>query len=82
MPLADAQARDLWLVMLPFVALARFTGFMRPLLVPARLLPQSVQGGDLRRFLAAARFLAGAISDMDSAIAESGQRKASQQVRL
>ncbi|MEQ8737552.1 MAG: serine/threonine protein phosphatase, partial [Hoeflea sp.] len=107
MPLADAQARDLWLVMLPVVALepdekkcrallqawldtapveavcalARFIGFVRPLLALARLLPQAVQGGDLRRFLGAARFLAGSISDMDSAIAGSGQRTASQQVR-
>jgi tRNA A-37 threonylcarbamoyl transferase component Bud32 len=107
MPLADAQARDLWLVMLPVVALepdekkcrallqawldtapveavcalARFISFVRPLLALARLLPQAVQGGDVRRFLGAARFLAGSISDMDSAIAGSGQRTASQQVR-
>ncbi|WP_420407460.1 serine/threonine protein phosphatase [Hoeflea sp.] len=106
MPLADAQARDLWLVLLPVVALerdetkcrallrvwldtapveavmalSRFVGFVRPLLVPARLLPKALQGGDLERFLGAARFLVGANSDMDSAIAASGQRTASQQV--
>ncbi|WP_394691175.1 serine/threonine protein phosphatase [Hoeflea sp.] len=107
MPLADAQARDLWLVMLPVVAaepdadqcrlflrawldiapvaailaLRRFLGFCRPVLGLARLVPVSLQGGDLRRFLGAARFLVAAISDMDSAIAANGHRAGSQQVK-
>lgn len=107
MPLADAQARDLWLVMLPvvaaepdadqcrlflqawlnrapvaaIVALLRFLKFCRPLLGLARLVPVSLQGGDLKRFLGAARFLVASISDMDSAIAANGHRAGSQQVK-
>lgn len=107
MPLADAQARDLWLMMLPVVAaesdtgqcrlllqawlnrapvaaiaaLLRFLKFCRPLLGLARLVPVSLQGGDLKRFLGTARFLVASISDMDSAIATNGHCAGSQQVK-
>ena len=48
--------------------------------VPAGLIPASWGRNDLKRFLAPARFLGAAISDMDSAIAAGGDRSAAQWV--
>jgi len=98
MPLPFAQARDLWLLMLPVVAieknpdelasflrawvaeapastigaLIQFLAYCRPALAFARLVPVSLHGGDLRRFIAAVRFLAASISVMDSSLGEVG----------
>ncbi|WP_299868545.1 hypothetical protein [uncultured Hoeflea sp.] len=48
--------------------------------VPAGFIPASPGGSGLKRFLALARFLDAAISDMDSAIAAGGDRTAAQWV--
>lgn len=95
MPIQDAQARDLWLLMLPVVAveadcktlsscldiwmahapaatirsLIRLVRYCRPVLFAAKFIPAALHGGDLRRLLAATKFLAASISDMDSALA-------------
>lgn len=99
MPLADAQARDIWLLMLPVVALdpgietqreclqawlngapdAAIRSLIRllrlsvPLFWIFRFVPVSLRGGDLKRIIAASRFLVASISDMDSVLAKREQ---------
>lgn len=99
MPRAEAQARDLVLLMLPVAVLEpdietqrdclhawtnaapvaairslnRMLRICGPVLWISRLVPASLRGGDLKRFIAASRFLVASISDMDSVIAKREQ---------
>lgn len=99
MPSAEAQARDLVLLMLPVAALEpdietqrdclqawmkgapvaairsliRMLRFCGPVIWILRVVPASLQGSDLRRFIAGSRFLVASISDMDSVIAKREQ---------